>query len=226
MDSQIFEAIPGIWCVRLNGTCAYLVKLLPGGGLVDTGPDPTGASVMYMLQKARVGLRSLRAILLTHADYDASAGAARLGERSEAPLYASSPQTKLLRQERWPEPEPKRGVLARKGPNPATAPPVSLEVHEPPLDGTRIHDIDNFDVARLDGAPGTDPEGHLAFYYRPAAALFSGDAVEIADTRWHALGSRAEKLRERFPDVRALFPNHGAPQTDANDVRERWTEME
>jgi hypothetical protein len=42
---------------------AYILKTSPGAVLVDTGPEASGASVMQGFQKARVGLRSVRAIL-------------------------------------------------------------------------------------------------------------------------------------------------------------------
>ncbi|MGH9336999.1 MAG: MBL fold metallo-hydrolase, partial [Vicinamibacteria bacterium] len=57
--------------------------------LVDTGPDVTGASVMQALQRARVGLRSLRAILLTGGDGDAAGGASTLRDRSGARVLCS-----------------------------------------------------------------------------------------------------------------------------------------
>lgn len=87
---EIAEAAKGIWSVRRRGSsrAAFIVKTHPGAVLIDAGPEPSGASVMLAFQKARVGLRSIRAILLTSADPEASAGARALRERSGARLLS------------------------------------------------------------------------------------------------------------------------------------------
>jgi glyoxylase-like metal-dependent hydrolase (beta-lactamase superfamily II) len=88
---EIAEVAGGIWSVRRGPRWrpAYIVKMSPGAVLIDTGPEPSGASVMQAFQKARVGMRSVRAILLTSADRDAAAAALTLRERCGAPVLAS-----------------------------------------------------------------------------------------------------------------------------------------
>ena len=76
---------------------AYIVKMSPGAVLIDTGPEASGASVMQAFQKARVGLRSVRAILLTSADPEAAAAAPTLRERCGAPVLASSGAAERLK---------------------------------------------------------------------------------------------------------------------------------
>jgi len=95
---EIKEVAPGIWSVRRGPRwhAAYIVKTGPGAVLVDTGPEPSGASVMQAFQKARVGLRSLRAILLTSADPEASAGAPALRERCGTRVLCSREQAPRL----------------------------------------------------------------------------------------------------------------------------------
>lgn len=63
---------------------------------MDGGSEPSGASVMQGLQTARVGLRSIRAILLTHAHPHAAAGARALSERSGAPILCSALEARAV----------------------------------------------------------------------------------------------------------------------------------
>ena len=95
---EIKEVAPGIWSVRRGPLwhAAYIVKTSPGAVLVDTGPEPSGASVMQAFQKARVGLRSVRAILLTSAGPEAAAGAPALRERCGTRVLCSREQAPRL----------------------------------------------------------------------------------------------------------------------------------
>jgi glyoxylase-like metal-dependent hydrolase (beta-lactamase superfamily II) len=88
---DVFEVVPGIWCVRRgkDSSASYIVKMSPGAVLVDAGSDPTGVEVMKGLQAARVGLNAVRAILLSHAHPHAAAGARALRARSGARVLCS-----------------------------------------------------------------------------------------------------------------------------------------
>lgn len=83
---DVSEVAPGIWRVRRGprASAVYIIKMSPGAVLVDAGPDETGADVMQGLQVVRVGLNSIRAILLTHSHRHASSGAQALSDRSGA----------------------------------------------------------------------------------------------------------------------------------------------
>ncbi len=96
---EIKEVAPGVWSVRRGpkGYAAYVVKTSPGAVLIDTGPDRTGAPVMQACQAARVGLRSVRAILLTSPDPEASAGAPALRERCGSRVLCSLEAARKLR---------------------------------------------------------------------------------------------------------------------------------
>lgn len=85
------EVTPGIWRVQEHGVSSYIVKLSPGAVLVDTGPDASGRAIMMGLQSARVGLSSLRAILLTSLEPEAAGGLETLRKRSGAPAFAPGP---------------------------------------------------------------------------------------------------------------------------------------
>jgi glyoxylase-like metal-dependent hydrolase (beta-lactamase superfamily II) len=96
---EIAEVAGGIWSVRGGPRWrpAYIVKTSPGAVLIDTGPEPSGATVMQAFQKARVGLRSVRAILLTSSDPDAVAAARALRERCGTRVLASPEAALRLR---------------------------------------------------------------------------------------------------------------------------------
>ncbi len=95
---EIAEIVPGIWSVRRGprSHAAYIIKTSPGAVLVDTGPEASGASVMQGFQKARVGLRSVRAILLTSGDAGAAAAASALRERCGTRVLCSREQAPRL----------------------------------------------------------------------------------------------------------------------------------
>jgi glyoxylase-like metal-dependent hydrolase (beta-lactamase superfamily II) len=96
---EIAEVEPGVWSVRRGplGHPAYIVKTSPGAVLIDTGAEPAGASVMLGFQRARVGLRSVRVILLTSADPGAAAAAPALRERCGTRVLCSQEQALRLR---------------------------------------------------------------------------------------------------------------------------------
>jgi glyoxylase-like metal-dependent hydrolase (beta-lactamase superfamily II) len=95
---DLFEVVPGIWCVRRgrDGSACYIVKMSPGAVLIDAGEDETGVGVMKGLQAARVGLNAVRAILLSHAHPHAAAGARALRERSGARVLCSPAEAGTL----------------------------------------------------------------------------------------------------------------------------------
>jgi len=95
---EIRQVASGIWSVRRGPRwrTAYIVKTSPGAVLIDTGPEPSGASVMQAFQQARVGLRSVRAILLTSGDPEAARGAPVLRDRCGTPVLCSREQARRL----------------------------------------------------------------------------------------------------------------------------------
>jgi glyoxylase-like metal-dependent hydrolase (beta-lactamase superfamily II) len=192
---RIFEAMTDVWCVRRGDAAAYVVKLSPGAVLIDAGPDPSGRDVMMGLQSARVGLASVRAILLTHAHPHAAAGARALAERSGAPLYASRLESRRLDRPESP------GWLARwRGAR--SRPALSVDVE---LEGSeRI-----FERFVALATPGPT-EGHLAFYDEVAGVLFAGDALlERGAELPEAAGRSAARCRAQQAAV--VLPALGEP---------------
>ena len=152
---DIAEVAPGIWSVRRGPLwhAAYIVKTSPGAVLVDTGPESSGASVMQAFQRARVGLRSVRAILLTSADPEAAAGAPALRERCGTRVLCSREQAPRL------QPFEVDGRIE-----------VGDVVEE------------RFEVVEAPDETGWTA-GRLAFRFRPSGALFVGDGVVLSAGR-------------------------------------------
>lgn len=193
---EIDEVASGIWSIRRGrkGSTSYLVKIDPGGILIDTGSDPTGADVMQCLQIARVGLRSLRAILLTHAHAHASSGARALRERSGAPVLASMQEAEALFQ---------AGTTGRARPRwrrRQEASPFHPDGHLG--DGDRIETF-----FRAVATPGHS-SGHLAFWLEPMRALFAGDAIRLRNGAPELSPGTAEpaEARESMRKCLALEP--------------------
>jgi glyoxylase-like metal-dependent hydrolase (beta-lactamase superfamily II) len=152
---EIKEVAPGIWSVRRGPLwhAAYIVKTSPGAVLVDTGPEASGASVMQAFQTARVGLRSVRAILLTSAGPEAAAGAPALRERCGTRVLCSREQAPRL------QPFEVDGRIE-----------VGEVVEE------RFEVVEAPDKTRRTA-------GRLAFRFRPSGALFVGDGVVLSAGR-------------------------------------------
>ena len=96
---EIHETLQDIWCIRhrQRKTCAYLLKTSPGAVLVDSGPDEDAAGIMTALQIARVGLSSVRALVITHWHSYQTAGIRTLINRSKCPLlYAKVHESYIL----------------------------------------------------------------------------------------------------------------------------------
>ena len=86
---EIHETLQDIWCIqyRQRNTCAYLLKTDPGAILIDSGPDEDAAGIMTALQIARVGLSSIRALVITHWHSNQTAGVHTLINRTKCPLF-------------------------------------------------------------------------------------------------------------------------------------------
>lgn len=191
----IAQVAPGIWSVRRGrgGSSSYLVKTDPGGILIDAGSDPEGGDVMRCLQTARVGLRSIRAILLTHVHRHAAAGARALRERSGAPLLASRQEAETF-------------ALGQGTPGAPFGPDAHL------ADGERVEPF-----VRVIATPGHS-KGHLAFWIEPIGVLFTGDAVsvrvgapELSPGTVDSERARASMRRCLALEPRLLLPAHGEP---------------
>lgn len=157
---DITSVLTNVWCVRYpaSGSCAYIVATSPGAIVIDAGPEASARGMMMGLQRARVGLSSLRAIVLTHSDPDQSAGVSTLSSRSGALVLCARAHARALattgRSTAW---QRLRGV-----------PPLPpFEVDET-LEAGRT--IEGLEVIAGDTAAGNP----IALYSRAQALLFTG----------------------------------------------------
>ena len=214
---DIFELLPGIWCVqhRPSKSAAYIIKTFPGAVVIDTGPDPSAASMMMGLQDARVGLSSVRLLALTHWHFDQSAGAAALHARAgtrvryakaEAPFLTEQRETSVRTRQRHPKVSP----IAADG---------------FVTDGEKLEG-----GLEAIATPG-HTDGHVAYYLETRALLFAGDAFTVTqkgELEVNALevndDARASAVRCLERPIEGLLPGHGHPVTDhgaINAMRER-----
>ena len=90
-DYEIEELFRGTWRIQHRDglSRAYVVRTYPGALVIDTGPLSSAGGLMAGLQAARVGLSSVRAVLLTGPEAGQTAGASRFLARSGAAAYCS-----------------------------------------------------------------------------------------------------------------------------------------
>ncbi len=70
------QKVGGVQQVKDGFVAAYLVDLAPGEvALVDAGQDPAGKAILAALQQRSLDQKAVKAVLLTHGDYDHTAAA-------------------------------------------------------------------------------------------------------------------------------------------------------
>jgi glyoxylase-like metal-dependent hydrolase (beta-lactamase superfamily II) len=187
MGAEIRHVSDSIVCIRRVSylTCSYIVRTDAGLVLVDAGMDSDGADVQAGLDALHASPADVRAILLTHWHNDHTAGAQWIHERSGAPVYyhrgdeayftGAAGSTGVRRWLSDQIPEIGVMVLAKGLLGESTPRPVAAQVYV--SDGDVV--LDDFEVI---GTPG-HTSGHVSFFYRPARALFAGDALAVIDRR-------------------------------------------
>ncbi len=206
---DIFEPLPGIWCVqhRSSKSAAYIIKTFPGAVVIDTGPDTTASSLMMGLQEARVGLSSVRLVALTHWHFDQSAGAAALHARSGTRVRYAEAEAPFLtgQKETARQKHPKISPIAADG---------------FVTDGEKLEG-----GLEAIATPG-HTEGHMAYYLEAQALLFAGDNFIVTNKSELEVNdeTRASAARCLERPIEALLPSHGRPVTDRdaiNSLRKR-----
>jgi glyoxylase-like metal-dependent hydrolase (beta-lactamase superfamily II) len=187
MGTEVRYVTPEIVCLRRASylTCSYIVRTTAGLVLVDAGMDSGAADIDVGLEALGERPDAIKAILLTHWHNDHAAGAAAMHERTGAPVFYHAGDepflTGLTRQRgfRWwlADRIPELGVLVLLKGLLGEATPRSVAAQRLVDDGDRL--LDDFDVV---ATPGHTP-GHVAYFYRPARALFAGDALAVIDGR-------------------------------------------
>ncbi len=185
--------------------------------LVDSGqPGDTKRIVKYIEEVGRK-LSDVRAILLTHADYDHAGTLAALHEQTGATIYTGKQSAELLVEGKSPEhlPRPVQFALNkwfRFRPLPASA----IQVLD---DGETITEEESW---QLIATPGHSPD-HQSFYSAVHGVLFAGDALSTRGNRLKcspkfntgdmaAARHSAKNLLRISPAVIAC--GHGPPTTD------------
>ena len=187
MGTEVRRVTASIVCLRRASylTCSYIVRTVDGLVLVDAGMDSGGADIHAGLKEMNASLHDLRAILLTHWHNDHAAGAHALHELTGAPVYyhrgdeqffTGRAGAKGLR--RWLSDQiPEWGVLVLAKGLLGEATPRSVLAQHLVHDGDVV--LNDFDVITTPG----HTEGHVCYFYRPARALFAGDALAVIDGR-------------------------------------------
>ncbi len=95
---DIIQVDKRLWCIRYEArrSCAYILATSPGALVIDAGPDPTALGMMMGLQRARVGLSSIRTLVLTHSHPDQSGGARALSARSGISVHCTAEHARTL----------------------------------------------------------------------------------------------------------------------------------
>ena len=187
MPTQVRFVTDSIVCVRRPSylTCSYLVRTPTGVVVVDAGMDSEGADVERGLEALGMKVDSVRAILLTHWHNDHAAGAEAIRAASQARVfYHRGDQAQLTgsvttgRARRWLSDQiPEAGVLVLLKGLLGEAVPRPIAAAETVSDRELL--FDDFEVVCT---PGHTP-GHVSYFYRPARALFAGDALAVVGGR-------------------------------------------
>ena len=187
MGTEVRRVTDSIVCLRRASylTCSYIVRTSNGLVLVDAGMDSDGADIHAGLKEMNATPNEIRAILLTHWHNDHAAGAHALHELTGAPVYYHRGDEQFFTGRagatgvrRWISDQiPEWGVLVLAKGLLGEATPRAVTAQHFVEDGDVI--LDDFEVITTPG----HTEGHVCFFYRPARALFAGDALAIIDRR-------------------------------------------
>jgi glyoxylase-like metal-dependent hydrolase (beta-lactamase superfamily II) len=206
----------------LSPAAAYAVDTADGLVLIDSGLEDSAAAVTEQLDRLRLDVRRLRAILLTHAHADHSLGAERLRAQTGAKVYAGHADCPPLRAG-----GPREAFFSTFA-MPGLAPhPTAVDVELKGGETLRFGETHFVVVA----APGHTPGSVCYLLEKPGLrALFTGDVVQHLNPALpNALGTYAahlpplyrgntedylaslRKLRE-LPAPDLVLPGH--PRTD------------
>jgi len=167
----------GVYLIA-RGSNAYIVDGDDGVVLVDTGLPKRQGAIIEGLSDIGRSTKDVRAILITHAHFDHFGGAAALRSASDAPVYASHMDAKVIRGDKPTEPPP---VLERL-PFIASVMKLLPQPASLPVDHIVAEGFDQDlpeDFTAID-TPG-HTEGHLSYLLnRRGGVLFVGDAANNA----------------------------------------------
>ncbi len=186
--------------------------------------DSAGDDMRFALEKLRIPLETVKAILLTHWHNDHAAGGQALKEQVGAAVYYHQADAPFLT--RATARHGLRGWLSNVIPEwglfvlfkglLGEATPVAVAATGFVTDGDIL--FQDFEVL---STPGHTP-GHASYYYRPERALFAGDALATVHGRVHFMArpvtpdlpqARVSMRRLLSMDIDVLCPGHRGPLT-------------
>lgn len=241
MGTEVRHVTSGIVCLRRASyqTCSYVVRTAGGLVLVDAGMDSSAADIDVGLRALGEKPDAIKAVLLTHWHNDHAAGAAAVHDRTGAPVFYHAGDEPYFtgrarsRGVRWwlSDRIPELGLLVLFKGLLGEATPRPVRAQRLVKDGDCL--FNDFEVV---ATPGHTP-GHVAYFYRPARALFAGDALAVINGRVRFMArpvtpdpaAARESLRRCLALRPAIIcPGHREPLTtgvkDACDAMSRYLE--
>lgn len=182
--------------------------------LVDAGMPGDNGKIDAYLAKIGRDMSEIKAILISHADYDHAGSAAAVQERSGAAVYAGSESARLLSQGESPQhmPGPVQFILDRF----FKYRPVPVEAISTVSDGELMEELGDW---RAMATPGHSPD-HYSFANEAYGILLAGDALNTRGGRLQNSQKSAtadpEAARESALRLLRLHPaliacGHGKP---------------
>lgn len=217
-----------LWPIRGAMSVAQLLVHPDGAVLLDTGFPGDLWRVRRVMKRAGVGLRDVKAILLTHGHIDHAGNAAALKAWTGAPLYAHPAEQPHV-DGRFPYQRAARvcGWLEAVGRAVTRYQPTQIDV--PLADGAELPFWGGLRVVHLPG----HTVGHCGFYSARHDLLFTGDLwvrVMMRTQVSPVIFSDAPRLRlaslrkARAIGARWVVPGH-YDFSDATDLKRRFERL-
>jgi glyoxylase-like metal-dependent hydrolase (beta-lactamase superfamily II) len=208
------ELLPNLHWIEGRASNIYLWVGDRGLMLVDTGMPGDAKRIENYLEEIGREMSEIKAILISHADYDHAGSAAVVQERSGASVYSGSQSAELLSRGKSPKhmPAPVQFVVDRF----FDYRPVPAETVNIVSDGERMEELGDW---RILATPGHSPDHH-SFASESQGILFAGDALNTRGGRLQNSQKRItadpEAARESAMRLLRLHPaviacGHGKP---------------
>ncbi|RME10923.1 MAG: MBL fold metallo-hydrolase [Ardenticatenia bacterium] len=173
------EILEGVWWIRRPMVNVYLVQTHEGLWLVDASTPWDAKALLAALRSLGVERGDLRAILLTHGDFDHVGSAAHLRETLHVPIWVHPADAEAV--------AGRAPIRRRVVGGLATRLSIALSsrlVHAPPVEPDRtLTDGEMLaDGVHVIHTPG-HTDGHVCFFDEQRCLLFGGDVVRTSRRR-------------------------------------------
>lgn len=214
------EIAAGAWCLPLLGVNVYLLETEDGPVLVDAGTPWQATTIVRKLRRHGIVPDELRAILITHGDFDHVGGLAHVAREMRAPVYVPADEVDVVMGDRSPRPiivgsrlATAAGTLFERFVNVVDRRPVdiagTLQEAEPARGGLTVIDTPGHTI------------GHVCLLDEARSVLIGGDLLVVGrDGRIqppfvlgdeHLHEASLEKIRQYDFDCAGF--GHGPPLT-------------